>query len=50
MRDVPVVQSGGQTDFHYGDRKTCSFPPAHVDRILHDGDTVSLGGTVLTRI
>ena len=24
------------------------FPPAHVDRILHDGDTVSLGGTALT--
>ena len=24
------------------------FQPAHVDRILHDGDTVSLGGTVLT--
>ena len=23
-------------------------PAAHVDRILHDGDTVSLGGTVLT--
>jgi metallo-beta-lactamase class B len=24
------------------------FPPTHVDRILHDGSTVSLGGTVLT--
>jgi metallo-beta-lactamase class B len=24
------------------------FPPAHVDRVLHDGDTVQLGGTVLT--
>ena len=24
------------------------FPPAHVDRVLHDGDTVTLGGTVLT--
>jgi metallo-beta-lactamase class B len=24
------------------------FPPAHVDRVLHDGDTVRLGGTVLT--
>ncbi len=29
-------------------RKTCSYPPAHVDRVLHDGDTVQLGGTVLT--
>ena len=26
----------------------CSFPPTHVDRVLHDGDTVSLGGTTLT--
>jgi metallo-beta-lactamase class B len=24
------------------------YPPAHVDRVLHDGDTVQLGGTVLT--
>lgn len=46
--DVPVVESGGRKDFHYGDRKDLWFPPAHVDRALHDGDTVSLGGTVLT--
>jgi metallo-beta-lactamase class B len=24
------------------------FPPTQVDRILHDGDTVGLGGTILT--
>jgi metallo-beta-lactamase class B len=24
------------------------YPPAKVDRVLHDGETVSLGGTVLT--
>jgi metallo-beta-lactamase class B len=24
------------------------YPPAKVDRVLHDGDTVALGGTVLT--
>jgi metallo-beta-lactamase class B len=46
--DVPVVQSGGHTDFHYADSKTSWFPPANVDRQLHDGDTVWLGGTVLT--
>lgn len=46
--DVPVVESGGRKDFHYGDRKDLWFPPAHVDRVLHDGDTVALGGTVLT--
>jgi metallo-beta-lactamase class B len=43
--DVPVVESGGAKDFAYpGDR----YPPAHVDRILHDGDEVRLGGVVLT--
>ena len=46
--DVPVVESGGKADFHYGGRKDLWFPAAHVDRVLHDGDTVSLGGTVLT--
>jgi metallo-beta-lactamase class B len=43
--DVPVVESGGRKDFAYpGDH----YPPAKVDRILHDGDEVSLGGVVLT--
>ena len=46
--DVPVVESGGRADFQYGGNKSMWFPPAHVDRVLHDGDTVSLGGTVLT--
>ena len=46
--DVSVVESGGRTDFYYANDKSMRFPPAHVDRILHDGDTVSLGGTVLT--
>lgn len=26
------------------------FPPAHVDRVLHDGDVVELGGTRLTAL
>ena len=47
-QDVPVVESGGKTDFHYADNKTFHFPPAHVDRALHDGDKVTLGGTILT--
>lgn len=46
--DVPVVESGGKTDFQYGAEKNMRYPPTHVDRVLHDGDTVSLGGTVLT--
>jgi metallo-beta-lactamase class B len=47
-QDVSVVQSGGRTDFHYATDKTMRFPPAHVDRILHEGDHVTLGGVTLT--
>ncbi len=47
-QDVSVIQSGGHTDFHYATDKTMWFPPAHVDRLLHDGSTVSLGGVTLT--
>ncbi len=46
--DVPVVESGGSDDFQYAKDKSMHFPPAHVDRVLHDGDQVSLGGTTLT--
>ncbi|HEX8710975.1 MAG TPA: subclass B3 metallo-beta-lactamase [Terracidiphilus sp.] len=46
--DVPVVESGGRNDFQYAADKSMHFPRAHVDRVLHDGDTVSLGGTTLT--
>src|SRR5438270_3357261 len=43
--DVDVIQSGGATDF---DHALPHFPAAHVDRTLHDNDTVSLGGTTIT--
>jgi metallo-beta-lactamase class B len=46
--DVPVVESGGAADFDIGKDPKNRFPAAHVDRVLHDGDTVSLGGAVLT--
>ena len=46
--DVSVAESGGKTDFQYHAQPEMHFPPTHVDRILHDGSTVSLGGTVLT--
>jgi metallo-beta-lactamase class B len=45
--DVPVVESGGQADFQYGARPEFLYPPTKVDRVLHDGDEVRLGGTVL---
>lgn len=46
--DVSVVESGGKTDFHYGRDAHMWFPATTVDRILHDGDQVALGNTVLT--
>jgi metallo-beta-lactamase class B len=42
--DVPVVESGGAKDFHY---PKDLYPAAKVDRVLHDGDEVRLGGAVL---
>jgi metallo-beta-lactamase class B len=46
--DVSVIQSGGRTDFNYGRDPSTWFEPAHVDRVLGDGDKVALGGAVLT--
>src|SRR5690242_7624818 len=45
--DVPVVESGGKADFFYGNTPSDLYPPAKVDRVLHDGDTVTLGGATL---
>jgi metallo-beta-lactamase class B len=47
--DVDVVQTGGKADFTSPSPpdKTL-YAPAHVDRVLHDGETVSLGGVTLT--
>ncbi len=45
--DVDVVESGGRTDFNYGDTASTYYPPTRVDRVLHDGDTVTLGGVSL---
>ena len=42
--DVSSIETGGRTDFaHFK-----PFPPAHVDRTLHNGSTVQLGGITLT--
>ena len=45
--DVPVVESGGKSDFQYGNDPEALYPPAKVDRVLHDGDEVKLGDAVL---
>jgi len=45
--DVPVVESGGKADFQYSSKPEWLYPATKVDRVLHDGDEVSLGGTTL---
>lgn len=45
--DVDVVQSGGKSDFQYGSDPASLYPPASVDRVLHDGDEVKLGDATL---
>lgn len=46
--DAPVLERGGRGDFYFGNRLT--FPAVKPDRILHDGDTVSLGGVTLRAV
>lgn len=51
QEDVPMVEDGGKSDFHYGhDWKIMGQPPVKVDRVLRDGDTVRLGEVVLTAL
>ena len=45
--DVPEIEDGGKNDFQYSKSRDMFYPPAKVDRILHDGDEVRLGGVVL---
>jgi metallo-beta-lactamase class B len=42
--DVAVVESGGKSDFIYS---YMTYPPAHVDHVLHDAEAVRWGGAVL---
>ncbi len=44
--DVQAMETGDAHDF--GGNEGGQFPPVRVARVLHDGDTVRLGGTVLT--
>jgi metallo-beta-lactamase class B len=46
--DVEAVESGGKTDFQYGNDPETLYKPTKVDRVLHDGEEVKLGGSVLT--
>jgi metallo-beta-lactamase class B len=46
--DVPEIEAGGKGDFQYGNSPGSLYQTTQVDRVLHDGDTVKLGGSVLT--
>lgn len=47
-QDVSSVESGGKLDFAYGKDPSFYYPAAKVDRVLHDGEKVQLGKSVLT--
>jgi metallo-beta-lactamase class B len=44
--DAQVLADGGSSDFIFGGRGS-TFAPVRADRLLHDGDTVAIGGTKL---
>jgi metallo-beta-lactamase class B len=44
--DVQEIEAGGKGNFQY-DTPNSHYPPTKVDRVLHDGDKVELGGTTL---
>jgi metallo-beta-lactamase class B len=44
--DAELLARGGRGDFFFGD--IYQFPAVVPGRVIHDGDTVSLGGTTLT--
>ncbi len=45
--DVPEVEAGGKGNFRYAGSPETFYPATKVDRVLHDGDEVKLGGSVL---
>ena len=46
--DKELLESGGRSDFRFGDTPSAHFEPVRVDGTFKDSDTISLGGTVLT--
>ena len=46
--DVDVIETGGKADFLAPSPNRALYPAAHVDRVLHDGDVVSLAEVTLT--
>jgi metallo-beta-lactamase class B len=48
--DVPALESGGKTDYLFGPDAKFHFEPVKVDRVLKDGDVVTLGGATLKAV
>jgi len=46
--DDAVIASGGKTDYLFANAPAAHFPPVKVDRVLTDGETVTLGNVTLT--
>jgi metallo-beta-lactamase class B len=46
--DASVVETGARTDFLVPSPNVPGYPPVHVDRILHDGETITLADAILT--
>src|SRR5438270_9023017 len=45
--DVHDIETGGKENFHYRNSPGTFYKPVKVDRTLHDGDEVKLGGVTL---
>jgi metallo-beta-lactamase class B len=41
--EVPLFESGGTADFHYGDVKDFAFDPAQVDQVFRHDEEIKLG-------
>ncbi len=46
--DAAPIRTGGRADFAANTDGILAYPPSRVDRVLHDGDTVTLGNVTLT--
>src|SRR5580698_7329033 len=44
--EVELLETGGKTDYLFG--SSGWFPPVKVDRALTDGETIELGGSIIT--
>ena len=47
-QEATLLESGGKTDFRFGNMAGAQFEPVKVDRRLKPGDKITVGGTELT--